>query len=108
MKMRSPLLVALLSLAGASVFAEGTATPRVDKRETHQQARIAQGAASGSLTARETQRLEREQALIQHAEAKAKSDGAVTAQERRRLHAMQDGASRDIRRKKHNDRTTGK
>ena len=76
-----------------------------DRREANQQARIAQGAASGSLTPQETQRLEKEQAHIDKAEAKAKSDGTVTAKERRRLTAMQDGASRDIHRKKHNARS---
>jgi hypothetical protein len=106
MKTSHKTLIALLTLAGASAFAQtpGTHTPRIDQREAHQQARIAQGAASGSLTAHETQRLEKEQARIDHAEAKAKSDGTVTAKERRRLHAMQDGASRDIHRKKHNAR----
>jgi len=109
MKTISRSLIALLALAGASAFAQtaGTNTPRVDQREANQQARIAQGAASGSLTAHETQRLEKEQAHINNAEAKAKSDGTVTAKERRRLHAMQDGASKDIRRKKHNERTAG-
>ena len=105
MKTFAKPLIALLALASASAFAQ-TNTPRVDQREAHQQARIAQGAASGSLTARETQRLEKEQAHINNAEAKAKADGTVTAKERRRLHAMQDGASRDIHRKKHNDRTS--
>ena len=106
MKTSHKTLIALLTLAGASAFAQtpGTNTPRVDQREANQQARIAQGAASGSLTAHETQRLEKEQARIDNAEAKAKSDGTVTAKERRRLHAMQDGASHDIRRKKHNAR----
>lgn len=109
--MKTRFLFALLTLAGASAFAQtpaagtpGTHTPRVDQREANQQARIAQGAADGSLTARETQRLEKEQARIDTAEAKAKSDGTVTAKERHRLHAMQDGASRDIKRKKHNAR----
>lgn len=99
-------LIALLALVGASAFAQtpGANTPRVDQREANQQSRIAQGAASGSLTPHETQRLEKEQARIDNAEAKAKSDGTVTAKERRRLHAMQDGASRDIHRKKHNER----
>ena len=99
-------LIALLTLASAAAFAQtpGANTPRVDQREARQQARIAQGAASGSLTAHETQRLEKEQAHIDTAEAKAKADGTVTAKERRRLAAMQDGANRDIRRKKHNDR----
>ena len=101
-------LIALLALASASAFAQtptpGTNTPRVDQREANQQARIAQGAASGSLTAHETQRLEKEQGRVNNAEARAKSDGTVTARERRRLHAMQEGASRDIHRKKHNAR----
>lgn len=110
MKTSHQALIALLTLAGASAFAQapaaapGTSTPRVDQREANQQARIAQGAAKGSLTAQETQRLEKEQAHINNAEAKAKSDGTVTAKERRRLHAMQDGASRDIHRKRHNAR----
>ncbi|HEY9106947.1 MAG TPA: hypothetical protein VIN58_09735 [Roseateles sp.] len=103
MKTSPKTLIALLALTGASAFAQ-TNTPRVDQREANQQARIAQGAASGSLTPHETQRLEKEQARIDNAEAKAKSDGTVTTKERRRLHAMQDGASRDIRRKKHNAR----
>ncbi len=106
----SRALIALLAVAGAQAFAQapasapGTHTPRIEQREAHQQARIAQGAASGSLTAQETLRLEKEQARIDTAESKAKSDGTVTAKERRRLHAMQDGASRDIHRKRHNAR----
>lgn len=97
------LLIAALCLTAASAFAQ-TNTPRVDQREANQQARIAQGAASGALTPHETQRLEKEQAHINHAEDKAKADGTVTRAERRRMHHMQDAASRDIRRKKHNDR----
>jgi hypothetical protein len=104
-------LLALLTLAAASAFAQapasapGTNTPRVDQREANQQTRIANGAANGSLTPHETQRLETEQARVDNAEARAKADGTVTAKERRRLHAMQEGTSRDIRHKKHNSRT---
>jgi uncharacterized membrane protein YebE (DUF533 family) len=111
MKFPHTTLIALLTLAGASAFAQapaasapGTYTPRIDQREARQQARIASGAADGSLTAHETQRLEKEQARIDGAEAKAKSDGTVTARERRRITALQDGASRDIHRKRHNAR----
>ncbi len=102
----SKTLIAALSLAAASAFAQtpGTNTPNIDKREANQQARIASGVANGSLTPRETQRLEREQAAINNAEAKAKADGTVTTKERRKLHAMKDGASRDIHDKKHNAR----
>lgn len=111
MKTSHQALIALLTLAGASAFAQvpaasapGTNTPRIDQREANQQARIAQGASNGSLTAKETQRLEKEQGRVDNAEAKAKSDGTVTAKERRRLTAMQDGTSRDIHRKRHNAR----
>ena len=110
MKTSQKALIALLALAGASAFAQtpasapGTNTPGIDKREANQQARIAKGAADGSLTPKETQRLEKEQARIDNAEAKAKADGTVTAKERRHLHKMQDGASRDIHRKRHNAR----
>jgi len=109
MKFSHTALFALLTLAGAGAFAQaasvpGTNTPRIDQREANQQARIANGAANGSLTAHETQRLEKEQARVDNAEAKAKADGTVTARERRRITAMQDGASRDIRRKRHNAR----
>lgn len=106
---RHQRLLAALGLAALACFGSAsqaqTATPRVDQREANQQARIAQGAASGALTARETQRLEREQAVINKAEAQAKADGTVSKPERRKLHRMQDRASHDIHRAKHNART---
>jgi hypothetical protein len=110
---RISLSIALVSsLMAASAFAQTapapTATPRVDQREANQQQRIANGAASGQLTAKETQHLEKEQARVDNAEAKAKSDGVVTAKERRQLQRKQDVASADIRRAKHNNRTAGK
>lgn len=102
-------LIALFAFAGLSALSQAqtpapaaASTPRVDQREANQQARIAQGAASGTLTARETKRLEKEQAAINKAEDKAKADGTVTKHERRRLHTMQDAASKDIHHAKHN------
>ncbi|MEJ5999195.1 hypothetical protein [Paucibacter soli] len=96
---RIATLLALSALAGLS---QAQNTPRVDQREAQQQARIAQGAASGSLTGRETLRLEREQAAINKTEANAKADGVVTKHERRKLHRMQDRAGHDIHHAKHN------
>jgi hypothetical protein len=81
--------------------AASTATPRVDAREARQQARIAQGAASGALTTHEQRRLSREQNVIGRAETRAKSDGSVTLAERHRLDKAQDRVNRDIRRQKH-------
>ena len=94
-------LVALSSLA----LAQTPATPTVDKREATQRQRIANGAASGQLTAKETQGLEKQQARIDVSEAKAKADGKVTAKERRHLARKQDRASKDIALAKHNEKT---
>ena len=74
---KTTLIGATLAIASLGAFAQ-TATPRVDQREANQQGRIAQGAASGQLTAKETNRLEKEQAKIDKVEAKDKADGKVT------------------------------
>jgi len=106
MQVRSLLTVLTLTL-GTAAFAQTPApkdpiaTPRVDQREANQEKRIEQGVASGQLAPRETQRLERREQRIEKAETHAKSDGVVTAKERRQLGNMQDHASRDIRREKH-------
>ena len=84
-----------------------TTTPRIDKRETRQEDRIQQGAASGTLTARETQRLEKEQAHIDKMQDRAAADGQVTKKERAKITAAQHEASQDIHRKKHNRRNAG-
>lgn len=94
------LIAAILAMASAGAFAQA-ATPRVDQRQANQERRIDQGIASGELTVREARRLEKEQNVIDRAENHAKADGAVTAAERRRLHRMQQRASRDVYRQKH-------
>lgn len=76
-------------------------TPRVDQRSIHQEQRIEQGVASGSLTASEANRLERGQQHVDNMEARAKSDGVVTRQERLRLHEAQNVQSGRIDRQKH-------
>ena len=96
-----------LAVASLGAFAQAasTATPRIDQREANQQQRIAAGAASGQLTAKETNRLETQQARINTAEAKAKADGTVTKGERKHLHRMQDHASKNIHHQKHDAQT---
>jgi hypothetical protein len=98
LKNLTALVLAVAATSGA--WAQG-ATPGVDQRQDNQQARIAQGAASGALTGREQRRLQREQRGIARAEAHAKTDGTVTPQERRRLHRKQNAASADIAHQKH-------
>jgi len=89
----------------ASAQTSAPATPRVDQREANQQQRITQGVGSGELTQKETYKLEKEQAAIDKTEARAKADGKVTRAERKRLHRMQDAASRDIHKQKHDAQT---
>jgi hypothetical protein len=104
LNLKTSLVASALALASIGAFAQAAsapATPRVDQREATQQQRIAQGAASGQLTAKETNRLEKEQAKVNNAEAKAKADGTVTKHERKRLHHMQDAASKDVHAQKH-------
>ncbi|MDE2417812.1 MAG: hypothetical protein KGN32_08410 [Burkholderiales bacterium] len=108
MKMRSLITVLTLTL-GAAAFAQAPApvpkdplaTPRIDQREANQEKRIEQGVASGQLTPREANRLQRKEDRIAHAEQRAKADGVVTAQERKHLMKMENHASRDIHREKH-------
>ena len=102
--LKSITLGAVLTAASLGAFAQAAsapATPHIDQREANQQARIAQGASTGQLTAKETQRLEKEQARINKAETKAKSDGTATKHERKHLLHMEDAASKDIHHQKH-------
>jgi hypothetical protein len=97
-----------LAIASFAATAGDTATPRVDQREAHQQARIDGGVASGQLTARETNRLDKQQARIAAVEANDKADGTVTKAERRELHRMQNRASKNIVVQKHDAQTAPK
>jgi len=94
---------ATLAIATLGAFAQATApvTPRVDARQTRQDARIDAGVASGQLTPRETKRLERQQGHVDVVETKVKADGTVTAAERRRLAQAQKRSSANIRHQKH-------
>jgi hypothetical protein len=95
---RSLLLTAVaLSLAGTA----HAQAPRTDQRETNQERRIQQGAASGQLNQAEQNRLNRGQAGIDRAQTRAGADGTVTARERRRLEARQDVQSARIARQRH-------
>jgi uncharacterized membrane protein YebE (DUF533 family) len=100
--------IAVASIGAFAQAASAPQTPRIDKREAHQEARIQQGVASGQLTPKETYRLEKEQAAINKVEAKAKADGTVTKHERKRLTRMQNKASKDIHNQKHDAQTVPK
>lgn len=106
MTTRHTIAALLVGCAMASAFAQTPAagaasTPNVDARQQRQHQRIEQGVASGELTRREAHRLHAQQRAIARAETRAGADGHVTAAERSRLHHLQDRASRDIHRQKH-------
>jgi uncharacterized membrane protein YebE (DUF533 family) len=99
-------LLACATLMGCSFAWAQAETPVIDKRQAHQERRIAQGAASGQLTPRETAQLNRRETRIAKEEAAAKADGTVTQAERRHLRHDEKHASKAIHRKKHNAQTT--
>ena len=94
----------MLSLA-VPAFAQGPATPGLDKREANMEKRIEQGKASGSLNEKEAARLEKKKAKLEKAEERAKGDGVVTKKERKRLNKKADKLSDDITREKHDKQT---
>jgi len=87
-------------LITSTTFAQ-TKTPRITRRQEHQQERIAQGVRSGELNHRETARLEKREAKIQHDKREAKADGVVTHKERANLRHEENRTSRAIYRQKH-------
>ncbi len=89
-------LITLPALAG---------TPNLDRREAHQQQRIAHGIESGQLNAREAARLERGEARLNRHEARAKADGMVTRRERAALQHEANNMSKRIYRQKHDAQT---
>jgi hypothetical protein len=97
--------IAIISAFAIPAFAQSTNTPNVTKREVHQQKRIANGVASGALTAQETLNLEKREAKIEADKQAAKADGVVTRAERAKLQGEENRVSKKIYQKKHNART---
>ena len=95
------LLVVALFVIASPQQAFAQSTPKADKREHNQQARIKQGVKSGELTKREAVKLEKEQAKIRVEEKAMKADGKVTAAERAKLQHDQNKASKRIYKQKH-------
>jgi hypothetical protein len=80
---------------------------KVDHRRENQQDRIAQGIKSGQLTAGETAKAENQQKGInqQVAADRKANGGTLTASEKKQINKEQNGASKNIYHKKHNDKT---
>lgn len=103
--MKKVLLVSMVfGFIYVQMFAQ-TATPGINKTQRQEQERIKDGIRKGELTKQEARGLERQQAHIQQEKKIAKSDGVVTKNERKHLKKDQAQASKNIFRKKHNNRT---
>lgn len=82
----------------------GIKSPKIHHRQKNQKRRIGQGIRSGELTAREASRLGKQQKRIQHKKRHFKADGRFNKRERARIHQFQNRASKNIYRKKHNNK----
>jgi hypothetical protein len=106
MKSLRVLCLTLMIAAFAATLANAqTATPRIERREARQDARIHQGVRSGELTRGEAARLRAGQRHVDRMESRAKADGVVSLRERARIGRAQDIESRRIYRLKHNNIT---
>ena len=99
------LTIAALTATMASAQPGQTATPRIDRREARQDARIHQGVRSGELTRGEAARLRAGQRHVDRMDSRAKADGVVTPRERARIGRAQNIESRRIHRLKHDNLT---
>ena len=79
---------------------------QVNRRETRQQKRIANGVKNGTLNPKETAHLERREASVQKREQAdmAKHNGHLTKAEQRGLNRQQNRISRSIKRDKTNNK----
>jgi hypothetical protein len=102
--MNSKLLSLLVAgLFAAPAFAQTAATEV--QRDVNQQTRIEAGLKSGQLKTTEAAKLEHEQARIAKTEQGALKDGKLTKREQRKIDRMQDSASADIYKQKHDAQT---
>lgn len=105
MRIASIAISALLTAFVGTTLAQSAETPRADKRQAKQDARIEKGKTSGALNDKEAARLEAGQARVDAKEAAAKADGTVTKKEKVAIEKSQDRQSRRIARQKHDAQT---
>jgi hypothetical protein len=102
---RTLTLILIAALAATTATAAFAGTPRQERREAHQRARIESGMRSGRLTRHEAMRLGRGQMRIERMERRAmRNDGRMGPRERARIERAQDHQSRHIHRLTHNGR----
>jgi hypothetical protein len=93
----------LVTTIMALIWCTSAWADRSNIRDYRQTQRIRQGIRSGEITRPEVQRLKNEHRHINRAYRRALADRHLNWLERQRLRKMQDHASRDIYRAKHNN-----
>jgi hypothetical protein len=93
----------LMTTIMALIWCTSAWADRSNIRDYRQTQRIRQGIRSGEITRPEVQRLKNEHRHINRAYRRALADRHLNWLERQRLRKMQDHASRDIYRAKHNN-----
>ena len=95
--------IMISTLIATAAFA---APPVIVQRQADQQARIAQGVSTGSLTAGETASIERRQAALAREVRHDRIDGGgLSLAERAKIQRQQNGLSRQVYGLKHNGRS---
>ena len=104
------LFTASLALSLTGVAFADEQEGRIQQRKENQQARIAQGVKSGSLTAHETANLEHKEAGLNKEirQDRRANGGNLTKNEKRQINRQQNKLSRNIYRDKHNAKTQSK
>ncbi len=97
---KKAILVGIVAAASLCAALPARAEGRIHRRQENQQHRIAQGVASGQLTAGETARLERREAGLNR-----EVHGSLTPAQRALVEHQQNRLSRQIYRQKHDGET---
>jgi len=103
--LRVLMLTLAVAMLTATIASAHTVTPRIDRREARQGARIHQGVRSGELVRGERRALRAGQLRVHRMERRAKADGFMSARERAQVNRMQNRQHRRIYRFKHNGRS---
>jgi hypothetical protein len=103
--MKIKLVMIVMFIIGMNYTSQAQVTQRkVGKTQVKQQKRIKQGIESGELTKGESCQLQKQQLNIQRIKRKVAADGVITRKEKLIIKNKQKKASRNIARKKHNNR----
>jgi uncharacterized membrane protein YebE (DUF533 family) len=99
-----------LIILGAFILTAGlmnaqTQTKKANQRQVNQKERTKQGVKSGELTKKETKQVVRQQRDIRRTKKAAKADGVVSKKEKAVINSKQNAASRNIKRKKNNNKS---